>query len=139
MQRIINLVTLLFVLSIAAPAGAMGEAPDQTADQALEGEINYTGIWEGPCLLSTVVAHVYHEGNVLRGVAFVHAPDGEINPYHFEGELRDGVIVAGHFRGHTFISSMLSADAVEGTVKTAKRGYVIPLKVKRISDTPTEE
>ncbi len=139
MRKLLHLLTLLAVLSFSTPAGAMGEGPEPSEEQAAAAKINFTGIWEGPCLLSKVVAHVYHEGNVLRGVAFVHAPDGEINPYHFEGELRDGVITAAHFRGHAFTSSMLSADAVEGTVKTAKKGYVIPLRVKRTSDTPTEE
>jgi hypothetical protein len=139
MRKLLHLLALLVVLSFSMNAGAMGEAPEQPVEQTAAAEINFTGIWEGPCLLSTVVAHVHHEGNRLHGVAFVHAPDGEINPYHFEGELRDGVITASHFRGHTFTSSMLSADAVKGTIKTAKKGYVIPLRAKRTSDTPTEE
>ncbi len=132
MRRTVCLLMILSVFILPVIAGAV-VASDDRVDS-----IDFSGVWKGKCLLSSLEVHVYQEGDHLRGVAFVHS-GGETNPYHFEGELKDGVIKASHAKGHVFTSTMLSRDMVEGKVKTGESGYILPLKAKRVSDIPVEE
>ena len=134
-------VLLLLVLLLCAAGGAGAVAVEKPLDNGASSgsALNYTGIWEGRCMLSKVEAHMVHEGDTVRGVAYVHGPDGAVNPYHFNGEIRDGVVTASHFRGHLFTGEFTGPDTVSGTVKTAKKGYVLQLSAQRVSLTPDFE
>ena len=129
-MRKVYLLVLLLSLCATYTAGAV----------ATDGEFaDCSGIWKGRCMFSKVEAHVRQEGNKIQGVALVHTITGEVNPYHFKGEIRDGKIHAAHHSGHRFSGELVSQNEVVGILTTAKKGYELKLQASRVSHTPTKE
>lgn len=136
--RMLAAVVLLCVVIGVGGAAQGREASEQAAITTQIGlEEDFTGIWRGRCLLSMVEAHVRQQGERIHGVALVHTPSGDVNQYHFKGEIHDGKIVVSHHKGHRFVGEILSEDKVSGAITTAKKGYVFELDAERVSRNPT--
>jgi hypothetical protein len=94
------------------------------------GEEDLSGAWEGSKLGYRLVANVSHRGEDLQGVAYVIAPFGGRNPYHFKGTLRNGEVMLAHHEGNVFRGRLLSRDAVAGVVET-RTGERFSVEIRR--------
>lgn len=88
-------------------------------------------LWSGSLYTSTYRAGVCLDPDgAVRGVLLVRTMNGAVDPYHFYGTFKDGIVRASHGSGHSFEGSFSSDKEVTGTI-TLKGGRKVTLTGKR--------
>lgn len=91
-------------------------------------------LWHGSIYTATYRAGVCIESNgKLYGVLKVHTAKGDVDTYHFYGNLKNNEIFAKHGSGRTFAGSLISDKKVQGKV-TFKNGHTVNLMGERIKN-----
>lgn len=125
------------LLPFALPAETFAETVPQPAEaspKAQEQPKEQREIWSGSLYTSTYQAGVCIDpAGKVRGVLLVRTMGGAVDPYHFSGNVEDGIIRATHSSGHTFKGSFTSDNEVQGTI-TLKSGRNITMSGKRQHD-----
>ncbi len=125
------LMVTLFVTTRGTSAG-ISWAEDDPLPVQTETSGQYTGVWVGHYLFSRIELHVEHSGERFCGVAYIFSPLSSKNTYHFTGTVRNGHIVASHFRGHVFVGELVSPDSFEGVLTTAKKDHRLNITARRV-------
>lgn len=93
-------------------------------------------LWSGALYTSTYRAGVCIEADgAVRGVLLVRTMNGAVDPYHFYGTFKDGIVRATHGSGHSFEGSFNSDHEITGTI-ILKGGRKVTLTGKRHVDVP---
>jgi len=79
---------------------------------------NMAGKWVAWIMGHKIEANVNQHGSKISGVAYVYAPFGKKDQYHFTGSVNNGQIVASHHEGHLFNGKLTPEGRIVGIIKT---------------------
>ena len=122
---------LLCALLGAGPLCAAGAQKTITSGP---GEV--TELWTGKVLTATFRAGMcFGADGKARGVLILRHANGQEDPYHLYGSIRDNAFALTHSSGHSFTGRITGPQSMEGRVKL-KNGLTLNLVGERSLDVP---
>ena len=129
---VFSAVALLCALLGAGPLWA-AEGAQKTITSG-PGEV--TELWTGKVLTATFRAGMcFGADGKARGVLILRHANGQEDPYHLYGSIRDNAFALTHSSGHSFTGRITGPRSMEGRVKL-KNGLALNLEGERSLDVP---
>lgn len=100
------------------------------------GDGHVTELWQGKVLTARFRAGMCFEpGGKARGVLLLTHSNGQTDPYHLYGTIKNNAFELSHSSGHYFSGRLTGKKSMEGKVRL-KSGMKLNLEGERILDVP---